>query len=176
MEQTKKTTTKRRTKKATTSSQNTAPAVAPKTPNPEGLVLADEFDVTAQWMALPRKERNPETQWDLAHKLGVSPDTVSDWKKLPEFWARVEAYRQDWIKDEIPDVVAGLIKKAKYGSAAEVKLFLQFAGIFTETQKVEHSGQTAVSITYEYPDTQPAPDPDQTVSSPTSSVADSPGQ
>lgn len=150
---TKKTTPK---KKSTTKRQKPIAQLSPKTPNPEGLQLLEEFDAVALWTALPRKDRDPQYQWDLAHKLSISPDTISDWRKLPEFWERVDAHRQDWVKEDISDVVAGLIKRAKHGSAQEVKLFLQFANAFTE--KVEHSGLSSININYVQPSDPNHPD------------------
>jgi len=50
------------------------------------------------------------------------------------------------IRDEISEVVAGLTKRAKLGLAPEVKLFLQFAGVYTETSRTEHTGKDGKPI------------------------------
>lgn len=112
----------------------------PKNPSQGDIELIEEFQAAALWMAIPRKERLPETQDQLAKQLKVSPDSISDWKKRDDFWKLVSEHRQRWVKDEISDVVAGLIKRAKHGSAPEVKLFLQFAGEFTEVSRRELTG------------------------------------
>ncbi len=119
---------------------------APTTPSQGDIRLPEEFDAAALWMSIPRKQREPATQAELAEKLGVNPDSITDWKKRDDFWEKVNGYRQSWVKEEISDVVAGLIKKAKHGAAPEVKLFLQFAGVYTETTRNEHTGKNGEPI------------------------------
>ena len=118
-----------------------AEEIAPTTPSRDDIKLTEEFEAAALWMALPRKMRDPKTQGELAQKLQVHPDSISDWKKRDGFWAKVVTYRDIWVREEISDVVQGLFKKAKYGAAAEVKLFLQFVGLFTETSCTELTGK-----------------------------------
>jgi len=64
-------------------------------------------------MALPRKEGQPATQSELAELLGVHPDSITDWKKRDDFWEKVDANRQHWVKEEVSDVVKGLKEAAK---------------------------------------------------------------
>ncbi len=84
---------------------------------------------------------SPKIQGELAEKLQIQPDSISDWKKRDDFWKKVATYRGVWVREEISDGIEGLIKKAKYGAAPEVKLFLQFAGLFTETSHMELTGK-----------------------------------
>jgi len=66
---------------------------SPTTPELDAIKLVEEFDAAALWMALPRRERDPVTQAELAKALGVHPDSISDWKKRDDFWEKVDDYR-----------------------------------------------------------------------------------
>ncbi len=96
--------------------------ITPKTPTPANLVHPQEFDQFAQWMSLPKRLREPETQGLMATHLDVSPDTLSDWKKRDEFWARVKEYRSVFLKETIPDILDAAIKAAKADSFNDRKL------------------------------------------------------
>lgn len=122
---------------------------APETPALTDIHLKEEFDAAALWMALPRRRRDPATQLELADQLGISPDSITDWKKREDFWEKVNAHRQYWVKEEVSDVVRGLIKQAKRGTAPEVKLFLQFAGLYTETSRQELTGRDGKPIQFQ---------------------------
>ena len=96
-----------------------------------------EYQKFVEWMGLPIPERNPKEQKQLALDLDVEEATLSDWKKTDGFWDLVKTERKKWAKDKMSNVLAGLYKKAiKDGSAAEVKLFMQYAGEFVEELKV----------------------------------------
>jgi hypothetical protein len=128
---------------------NTPLTFTPETPDQGDIKLIEEFDAAALWMALPRKQREPATQLELADKLGIHSDSITDWKKRDDSWEKVNDYRQYWVKDEISDLVNGLIKKARQGTAAEVKLFLQFAGLYTETSRQELTGKDGNPIQFQ---------------------------
>ena len=70
-----------------------------------------EFFAFASWCALPSWHRTPETQKKFAAQIGVSQDTLTDWKKHQEFWPLVLQLLREWMKEHTSDVIGGLYKK-----------------------------------------------------------------
>lgn len=58
------------------------------------------FDKFAHWMAFPPSLRTPRFQKDFAKQYEVSPDTLSDYKKLTYFWDAFKKY-ESTIQSEI---------------------------------------------------------------------------
>jgi hypothetical protein len=94
-----------------------------------------------RFTALPRVFR--EKEWgfnldlDFAKKFKVRPETLCAWKKEPEFWEGIRDTLKLWGKDRIPDVLAGMYKKAvSEGNATEVKLWLQYFDDWKEKSEV----------------------------------------
>jgi hypothetical protein len=94
-----------------------------------------------RFTALPRVFR--EKEWgfnldvDFAKKFNVRPETLCAWKKDPEFWESIRDTLKLWGKDRIPDVLAGMYKKAiSEGNATEVKLWLQYFDDWKEKSDV----------------------------------------
>lgn len=71
------------------------------------------FDVFSEWMAYPKSIRDPKTQQEFAKLHEVSPDTLSDYKKKPNFWKKVEDKKQQ-IQLDIVDkrLMAQIFKSA----------------------------------------------------------------
>jgi len=101
--------------------------------NPEiisGVKRLPEFIKFAEWLATPRQFRETETQKDFAQSIGVNEDTLSDWKKKPEFWNLFQKFLSNWIKERIPDAIGGLYSNAcNEGTAKEVETFLRLGGM-----------------------------------------------
>ncbi len=62
------------------------------------------FEAFAVWLAYPKSVRDPKSQGAFAKKNEVSPDTLSDYKKKPELWEKVEEKREE-IKDDIENKI-----------------------------------------------------------------------
>lgn len=107
-----------------------------------GLVKAEEYLQFIEFMALPTFLKKEvfgfATGGAFADKYNLSIDTLTDWKKKEGFWDRVKKARTKWVQEKVSEVLAALYRKAiEDGSASEVKLFLQYAGEFEETLRVE---------------------------------------
>lgn len=77
----------------------------------------DEYLEFVSWTALPASKRHPGTQKELAARFGLSEWTLSQWKLRDGFWSEVNRIRKEWGKDQTPEVLAGLLEKAKSGDA-----------------------------------------------------------
>lgn len=95
-------------------------------PVPTDVRRAAEFLQFVQWFALPSAEREPQTQKGFAVLVGVSEDSLTDWKKRPEFRALVGYLLREWMWERTPDIIDGLYEKIRSDkcSAGDVKLFL----------------------------------------------------
>ena len=62
--------------------------------------------------------------------VGVCEDTLTDWKRHPQFWPLVQQHMVQWMKEAVPDVIYGLYKNASgEGKAKDVEMFLRLSSI-----------------------------------------------
>lgn len=90
--------------------------------------LIREFEEFIRFCATPRVLREIKTQREFAKKFGVSEDTLTDWKKIPEFFDRIRRIILERELEELPNVIDALREKAETGDPGAVKLWLQYVG------------------------------------------------
>jgi hypothetical protein len=96
-----------------------------------------EYQEFVRFTGTPRVFREKDWGYNLdgefAKKFKIHPSTLCEWKKGINFWDEVRDRVKFLFKDRIPDVIAGVYKKAvKDGSAAEAKLFMQWVDDWKE--------------------------------------------
>lgn len=94
-----------------------------------GIHHQTEFVQFAIWYGTPRQYREPDTQKEFAELIRVDEDTLTSWKKHPQFDFFVWRSTEEWIKERLPDAIGGLYRKAssEKASASDVKLWIQLA-------------------------------------------------
>lgn len=88
-----------------------------------------EQQVFIDWLALPKRERQPKTQRLLAKEIGIDETTLGRWKRLPGFADAVIQTSREFIKDAIPEVLDALRRGAIKGSIAHIDRVLAMAGL-----------------------------------------------
>ena len=94
-----------------------------------GIKLVVEFIQFAQWSGTPRQFRELKTQKDFAESIGVSIDTLTDWKLHPKFGAIMLSTLNRWVRERVPDVVGSLYNSAMGAGAKQAGVFLRAAGM-----------------------------------------------
>ncbi len=105
-------------------------------PIASGIHRQPEFTKFAIWCGTPRQYREQETQKEFAQSVGVCEDTLTDWKKHPQFATLVYQAMRQWIGERVPDVIGGLYSKASgEGTGKEAEMFLRLAGMDIKSNK-----------------------------------------
>lgn len=81
------------------------------------------------WLALPKAQRAPKTHQLLAQQIGVHPDTLTDWKRLPSFMDDVNALARELVKHDIADILGVIRREAKRANLPYVNMALAMAGM-----------------------------------------------
>lgn len=81
------------------------------------------------WLALPKAERRPKTQRAFAAQFDVAEETLSRWKRLPGFSDATIVLAREFVKDDVPDILAKIRSLAKDGSIAHINMALAMAGM-----------------------------------------------
>jgi hypothetical protein len=103
--------------------------------NPKNGKLSANQIKLAKWLAKPQRLRKPETQGELALQLKVHETTLSSWKTIPEFRARVDEEIARWADEEDAEVIEAMILTAQTpgkDGTADRKLYLQWRGKLIE--------------------------------------------
>jgi len=90
-----------------------------------------------EWCAKPHQERIPKTQNEVATKLGVDINTLSEWKKRIGFWDEVTIYRNQFFRKFTSSVYYGLAQRAKTGDPKAVELYASLFENYKKGMKVE---------------------------------------
>lgn len=81
-----------------------------------------------QWLALPRAERLPKTQTALAKDFDCAIETLSRWKDIPGLRDEVNRLAREFVKDDVPEILATIRREAKKGSVPHINMALAMAG------------------------------------------------
>lgn len=96
----------------------------------KGIKRVPEFLQFIHWFATPGQFKKPKNQKEFARSIGVCQDSLTDWKKHPQFWPLVFVSVSEWIREKIPDAIGGLYKRILYdGNPKAFETFLRLGGI-----------------------------------------------
>ena len=91
------------------------------------------------WTAMPHPEKvrlGIETQGQFSEQYKINEDTLTNWKKRPDFEQRVDAILKMWSTDKTPDVVHSIYRAAVKGNPMSQLLWLQYFKGF-DPKKIE---------------------------------------
>ncbi len=95
---------------------------------PPFVKLTREYEEFVKFCATPRVLRETKTQREFAKKFGVNEDTLTDWKKVPEFFGKVRQIILEREQGELPEIINALRGEAESGDPSAVRLWLQYVG------------------------------------------------
>lgn len=89
--------------------------------------LVTQFLEFVRWYGTPSWLKETKTQKEFAELIGVSQDTLTDWKNHKEFRNLVGKFIREWMQERIPDVIDGFCDKiiSGKGGSKDVELFLR---------------------------------------------------
>jgi hypothetical protein len=86
------------------------------------------------WLAVPKAERTPKLQRDLAKEIGVDESTLSDWKKLEGFRDEINKLARELLKNDVPEVYGTIRKFAKQGSVPHLNMFFAMTDLASDVE------------------------------------------
>ena len=112
--------------KVTTESQGKPRNRVPNNPYKKG-----DYKEFVRFYAMPSAYKRDKfgvgTETEFAKLKELSPETLTEWKKRPEFEKDIDDQLNKWGAGKTPDVIASLYRTIlKDGKASEVKLWLQY--------------------------------------------------
>jgi hypothetical protein len=90
--------------------------------------LTAEYTEFVKFCATPRELRDIKTQGDFAKQFGVSPDSLTDWRKNPGFNDAVRREIRSREQDGLVEVISGLRFEAEMGKPGAARLWLEYVG------------------------------------------------
>lgn len=70
-----------------------------------------------------------KTDDDIAEALGVRPEKLREWKRIPGWWGAVAAIAADCIGVELRGIYESMVREAKKGSVAAAKFCVEMLGV-----------------------------------------------
>ena len=86
-----------------------------------------------QWLALPKANRQPKTQKELAPLLNVRPETLSRWKNEPGLMDQVYQELRAHLETYLPEVMHVIGERASQGEIKFIILLLELLGKYTDS-------------------------------------------
>jgi hypothetical protein len=108
------------------------------------------------WLALPKGERQPKTIAQFAKQSDIDERTLYRWKRLPGFAKAVTELARDMVKDDVPEVLATVRRKAIKGELVYVNMVLAMAGMATDIEDANRGGNT-LNVVISYANDKPNP-------------------
>lgn len=90
------------------------------------------------------------TQVAIAKELKISPQSITKYKKNPEFMAAVVERSRQLLREQLPEVYGALRQKSKKGSDRHIKIYLDHLEKLEEAR----ASQVRISFTWQVPDDQ----------------------
>lgn len=107
----------------------------------------EEKKAFAEWLALPKDLREPQTQYELADILGVSNVTLSHWKDDKSIWENVDRVHVRKLRERLGELFESLIQHAIDGKHPKyMEMAFQLAK--------EQFGQKDINVTITKTETQ----------------------
>ena len=94
----------------------------------------------------------PLSQRALAATLGVHEVTVSNWKKLPGFYAEVNRLVDEHLGDDYSEVTDALKREARKGSYQHQKMYFEMIGKYVQKAEIGGPGGGPLRVVVEYVD------------------------
>lgn len=97
-------------------------------------------NIFIQWLALPKANREPKTQKELALLLSVRPETLSRWKNEDGVMDQVYQELLDHLATYLPEVMQVIGDRASQGEIKFIILLLELLGKYAGTITVKSDG------------------------------------
>ena len=97
-----------------------------------------------EWLATPKYGRIPPTQEMLADQLGVRPETLCRWKRVPGLMDAAVARARSMVHDNLPEIYGALNREASKGSFQHIKLALEVSGEHVDKKEIDLKGRVVV--------------------------------
>lgn len=113
------------------------------------IIKRDIYEEFVLWFAMPRHEKirlGIETQGQFAAFHKVHPDTLTDWKALPDFNARINDVYEKWAMGKHPDVFQSIYLTALKGNPMSQLLWLQYFRGFNPKKVEDKTNKVELTI------------------------------